>query len=115
MCLARSLQRNTIGPAMSSGGGIRRSGLDVSTLGDEEIPDVIRSLPGGHMVEDYRGAPLAKSGKEPSEARKAYAAADSPTVDVVEELLPARYNVKSELRIEVTSGSQQRQFELRSK
>lgn len=53
----------------------RRSGLDVSTLGDEEIPDVIRSLPGGHMVEDYRGAPLAKSGKEPSEARKAYAAA----------------------------------------
>lgn len=50
----------------------RRSGLDVSALQDEEIPDVIRSLPGGHMVEDYRGAPLAKRSGEPSPARKDY-------------------------------------------
>ncbi len=50
----------------------RRSGLDVSTLHEEEIPDVIRSLPGGHMVEDYRGAPLAKRPGEPSPARKEY-------------------------------------------
>lgn len=52
----------------------RRSGLDVSSLGEDEIPDVIRSLPGGHMVEDYRGAPLAPSGKEPSAQRLEYAA-----------------------------------------
>lgn len=50
----------------------RRTGLDVSTLHEEEIPDVIRSLPGGHMVEDYRGAPLGKRPGEPSPARKEY-------------------------------------------
>ncbi|WP_397584960.1 aromatic ring-hydroxylating dioxygenase subunit alpha [Sphingorhabdus sp.] len=52
----------------------RSSGLDVSALHEEEIPDVIRSLPGGHMVEDYRGAPLFKRPGEPSAARKEYAA-----------------------------------------
>ena len=52
----------------------RSSGLDVSALHEEEIPDVIRSLPGGHMVEDYRGAPLFKRPGEPSVARKEYAA-----------------------------------------
>ena len=52
----------------------RSSGLDVSALHEEEIPDVIRSLPGGHMVEDYRGAPLSKRPGEPSAARKEYAA-----------------------------------------
>ena len=52
----------------------RSSGLDVSALHEEEIPDVIRSLPGGHMVEDYRGAPLFKRPGEPSGARKEYAA-----------------------------------------
>lgn len=51
----------------------RHSGLDVSTLQEEEVPDVIRSLPGGHMVEDYRGAPLAARPGEPSPARKEYA------------------------------------------
>ncbi len=51
----------------------RRSGLDVSSLHENEIPDVIRSLPGGHMVEDYRGAPLPPRKGEPSPARKAYA------------------------------------------
>ena len=52
----------------------RSSGLDVSALHEEAIPDVIRSLPGGHMVEDYRGAPLSKRPGEPSPARKEYAA-----------------------------------------
>lgn len=52
----------------------RRTGLDVGTLHEEEVPDVIRSLPGGHMVEDYRGAPLAPPKGEPSPARKEYAA-----------------------------------------
>jgi len=52
----------------------RRSGLSVSSLHEEEVPDVIRSLPGGHMVEDYRGAPLTPSTREPSPARKEYAA-----------------------------------------
>lgn len=51
----------------------RRTGLDVSSLHENEIPDVIRSLPGGHMVEDYRGAPLPPRKGEPSPARKAYA------------------------------------------
>jgi|SRR5579862_3708152 len=52
----------------------RRTGLDMSSLYQNEIPDVIRSLPGGHMVEDYRGATMAPPKKPPSEARLAYRA-----------------------------------------
>lgn len=50
----------------------RRTGLDMSSLYQNEIPDVIRSLPGGHMVEDYRGATMAPPKKPPSPARAAY-------------------------------------------
>jgi phenylpropionate dioxygenase-like ring-hydroxylating dioxygenase large terminal subunit len=52
----------------------RRSGLDMSSLYENAIPDVIRSLPGGHMVEDYRGATMAPPQRPPSPARQAYAA-----------------------------------------
>jgi fatty-acyl-CoA synthase len=50
----------------------RRSGLDLSSLYANEIPDVIRYLPGGHMVEDYRGADMAPPKRPPSPARQAY-------------------------------------------
>jgi fatty-acyl-CoA synthase len=53
----------------------KRTGLDLSSLYQNEIPDVIRSLPGGHMVEDYRGATMAPPKHKPSPAREAYAAA----------------------------------------
>lgn len=52
----------------------KRTGLDISSLYENEIPDVIRSLPGGHMVEDYRQATFAPPKRPPSEARLAYAA-----------------------------------------
>ncbi len=50
----------------------KRTGLDISALSENETPDVIRSLPGGHMVEDYRAAPFAPSGRPLSPARQAY-------------------------------------------
>jgi phenylpropionate dioxygenase-like ring-hydroxylating dioxygenase large terminal subunit len=52
----------------------KRTGMSVSSLYENEIPDVIRSLPGGHMVEDYRQATFAPPQRPPSEARLAYAA-----------------------------------------
>jgi phenylpropionate dioxygenase-like ring-hydroxylating dioxygenase large terminal subunit len=52
----------------------RRSGLDMSSLYQNEIPDVIRALPGGHMVEDYRGATMAQPRQPPSPARQDYVA-----------------------------------------
>jgi len=52
----------------------RRSGLDMSSLYENEIRDVIRALPGGHMVEDYRGATMAPPRRQPSEARLQYQA-----------------------------------------
>ncbi|HUB94761.1 MAG TPA: Rieske 2Fe-2S domain-containing protein [Stellaceae bacterium] len=52
----------------------RRSGLDMSSLYENEVPDVIRSLPGGHMIEDYRGASMAAPKRAPSPARQAYVA-----------------------------------------
>jgi hypothetical protein len=39
----------------------------------------------------------------------------SPVVDVVEELIPPRYNINSELTLEVKPGPQQAKFELKSK
>jgi hypothetical protein len=46
---------------------------------------------------------------------KAYDTPDSPVVDDVAELIPARYNVKSELKITVKRGSQDETFPLQSK
>ena len=46
--------------------------------------------------------------------RRAYETADSPTIDVVEELLPARYNAQSELTITITPGKQPAEFALTS-
>ncbi|MEX2172364.1 MAG: hypothetical protein WD851_23795 [Pirellulales bacterium] len=47
--------------------------------------------------------------------RKAYDTPDSPTVDVVHELLPTKYNVNSELVFTVQAGSQTPEFALQSK
>ena len=40
---------------------------------------------------------------------------ESPEIDVVEELLPAKYNVKSELKYSVENSTQTKDFELQSK
>src|SRR5262249_20891155 len=53
----------------------RATGLNMSSLYQNEVPDVIRYLPGGHMVEDYRGASMAPPAGKPSAARSAYIAA----------------------------------------
>jgi hypothetical protein len=50
----------------------RATGLDMSSLHANKIPDVLRSLPGGHMVEDYRGATMAPPNRPPGPARRAY-------------------------------------------
>lgn len=47
--------------------------------------------------------------------RKMYNTPDSPTVDDVAELIPDRFNVKSELKITVRGGSQSETFPLKSK
>jgi phenylpropionate dioxygenase-like ring-hydroxylating dioxygenase large terminal subunit len=50
----------------------KKTGLDLSSLYQDEVPDVIRSLPGGHMVEDYRKATMSPPKRAPSPAREAY-------------------------------------------
>lgn len=47
--------------------------------------------------------------------QKMYDTADSPTVDVVTELLPRRYNVDSTLTMTVGDGDQEKSFELTAK
>ena len=47
--------------------------------------------------------------------KKVYDTPDSPTVDVVAELLPPRYNVDSTLTMTVAEGEQEKTFELSSK
>jgi hypothetical protein len=46
---------------------------------------------------------------------KAYDTPDSPVVDDVAELLPDRYNVKTDLKLAVKKGSQDEMFALKSK
>jgi len=40
---------------------------------------------------------------------------DSPVVNIVEELIPAKYNVRSKLTLDVKQGSQEASFELESR
>jgi len=47
--------------------------------------------------------------------RKMYDTPDSPVVDDVAELIPERFNVRSDLKISVKSGSQSETFPLKSK
>jgi hypothetical protein len=47
--------------------------------------------------------------------QKMYNAPNSPTYDIVEELLPVRYNVQSELTITVSERKQTKAFELTMK
>jgi hypothetical protein len=47
--------------------------------------------------------------------RKMYDTADSPTIDVTEELLPKRYNSQTELTLTVKAGDQEHPFDLTSK
>jgi hypothetical protein len=47
--------------------------------------------------------------------KKMYDTPDSPTVDVVTELLPKRYNVDSTLTMTVSEGEQEKSFELTGK
>jgi hypothetical protein len=46
--------------------------------------------------------------------RKMYNTPDSPTVDIVVELLPAQYNTQSTLTLKVAAGSQQQNYDLKS-
>src|SRR5262249_52427690 len=47
--------------------------------------------------------------------QKMYDTPDSPVVETVAELLPARYNVRSTLRMTVQRGSQDKSFDVTSK
>jgi hypothetical protein len=47
--------------------------------------------------------------------KKMYETPDSPTVDVIAELLPAKYNVNSELKLTVDGSVQEQTFDLQSK
>jgi hypothetical protein len=47
--------------------------------------------------------------------RRVYETPDSPTVDTVQELVPAKYNAKTELTFTVNAGSQEKDFPLKSK
>src|SRR5262245_28750207 len=55
------------------------------------------------------------SAPKPGKKRKAYDTPDSPEVEDVGELIPERYNAKSELPLTVQQGAQEKRFELKGK
>jgi hypothetical protein len=66
------------------------------------------TVPLGEMQVEFSASKVIRQ-------RKVYDTPDSPLVDDVGELLPERYNVKSQLRITVKKGSQDETFPLKSK
>lgn len=47
--------------------------------------------------------------------RKAYDTPDSPTIDVTKEMLPEKYNTRTELKSELVPGENELKFDLKSK
>jgi hypothetical protein len=66
------------------------------------------SVPVGVMQVEFSAAKVV--GK-----RKMYDTPDSPVVEETAEILPERYNVKTELKITVKAGNQAETFDLKSK
>jgi len=67
----------------------------------------IATVPVGRMRVEFSAAKVVGQ-------QKMYNTPDSPAVDTVAELLPSRYNVRSELALDVQAGSQTAPFELSS-
>ena len=65
-----------------------------------------RVAPGAYIVQIYAPKVVGR--------RKAYDTPDSPTIDIVEELIPERYNIKTELRLEARPGEHGATFDLES-
>jgi hypothetical protein len=63
------------------------------------------TVPVGEMRVEFTAPKLGKR-------LKAYDTPDSPVVDVPEELIPERFNIKSDLRITVREGTQDATFPL---
>jgi hypothetical protein len=57
---------------------------------------------------------IAISAPKVTGKRKAYDLPDSPMLDIIQELLPARYNAQSELTLKVEAGPQSKDFALQS-
>ena len=101
------------------------------TLNGEPLKEgVVTFVPADPTASGTAGAPI-KDGKFRAEVprgemrvqisapkvvgkRKAYDTPDSPVVDIVDELIPARYNVQTQLKVTVTSSGQKETFELTS-
>ncbi|MBN9122996.1 MAG: hypothetical protein J0I06_28310 [Planctomycetes bacterium] len=84
----------------------------IAADGQGTADDVIKS--GKYTV---RKAPVGNtkvsiSGVKVTGQKKMYDTPDSPTVPVVAELLPAKYNDKTELTFEVKRGSNEKNWEL---
>ena len=55
------------------------------------------------------------SGAEGCRKKKIYPTPDSPEMPVTVEAIPAKYNERTELTIEVTSGANEKEFDLQSR
>ena len=83
-----------------------------------------QSQPGGATVVDGKftaKAPVAKmrveiNGNKPTGKKiKAYDTPESPLMDEIVELVPPKYNINSDLTLDVKPGNQEVKYELKSK
>jgi len=91
-------------------GHIRFVGTD-GKAGEGEVADgkyAVTGVPVGEVKVEITAPKVVGT-------RKMYDTPDSPTVEDIQELLPAKYNAKSELKMTVQSGSQEKKFDLQSK
>jgi len=69
MCRARLLVPRAVGSSDGAVGVPTGNNVLSASLYENQVPDVICYLLGGHMVEDYRGADMAPPKRKASPAR----------------------------------------------
>ena len=115
-CSGKSLKTGTVTGDVSLDGQPLKSGVIHFVSSDGKVATTDAMIADGkYTVEMPPGDKrISISAPKVVGRRKAYDTPDSPTLDVVQELLPAKYNAKTELTLTVTTGSQQNNYDLKS-
>jgi hypothetical protein len=110
-------QRGTVNGTVTLDGGPLKEGVVRFVPVDGKTPTASANVADGKFTADVPVGEMRVEFSAPKVVgrHKAYDAPDSPVVEDVAELIPERFNIKSELRITVRKGSQDETFALKSK
>jgi hypothetical protein len=108
--------KGTVSGTVTLDGQPLKSGLIRFVPADGQTPTAEATITDGEFTAEVPVGEKQVSISAPKVVgkRPAYQTPNSPMIDIVEELLPARYNVTSELKLNVAGGRQTEDFKLES-